>query len=58
MAGDGQVSLGDTVIKHAARKVRRIGKDESILAGLRGPLRTRSRCLRNSAKCWKSIPVT
>ncbi|MCC2099499.1 MAG: HslU--HslV peptidase proteolytic subunit, partial [Hyphomicrobiales bacterium] len=25
VAGDGQVSLGDTVIKHSAKKVRRIG---------------------------------
>lgn len=36
MAGDGQVSLGDTVVKHSARKVRRIGKGENILAGFAG----------------------
>ncbi|HMK34830.1 MAG TPA: ATP-dependent protease subunit HslV [Desulfomonilaceae bacterium] len=36
MAGDGQVSLGDTVVKHSARKVRRIGKDTRILAGFAG----------------------
>jgi ATP-dependent HslUV protease, peptidase subunit HslV len=36
MAGDGQVSLGDTVVKHSARKVRRIGKDNRILAGFAG----------------------
>lgn len=36
MAGDGQVSLGDTVIKHTACKVRRIGKDGRILAGFAG----------------------
>lgn len=35
MAGDGQVSLGDTVVKHAARKVRRLYKDR-ILAGFAG----------------------
>jgi ATP-dependent HslUV protease, peptidase subunit HslV len=36
MAGDGQVSLGETVVKHSARKVRRIGKDARILAGFAG----------------------
>lgn len=35
LAGDGQVSLGQTVIKSNARKVRRIG-DGSILAGFAG----------------------
>ncbi|HEX6101827.1 MAG TPA: ATP-dependent protease subunit HslV, partial [Alphaproteobacteria bacterium] len=35
VAGDGQVSLGQTVIKANARKVRRIG-DGSILAGFAG----------------------
>ncbi len=36
MAGDGQVSLGDTVVKHSARKVRFLGKDSKILAGFAG----------------------
>lgn len=36
MAGDGQVSLGDTVVKHSARKVRQLGKDSRILAGFAG----------------------
>jgi ATP-dependent HslUV protease subunit HslV len=36
MAGDGQVSLGDTVVKQSARKVRRLGKNRSILAGFAG----------------------
>lgn len=35
VAGDGQVSLGQTVIKSNARKVRRLG-DGSILAGFAG----------------------
>jgi ATP-dependent HslUV protease subunit HslV len=35
IAGDGQVSLGPTVIKSNARKVRRLG-DGSILAGFAG----------------------
>ncbi len=36
IAGDGQVSLGNAVIKHTARKVRRIGEKQSILAGFAG----------------------
>jgi ATP-dependent HslUV protease subunit HslV len=36
MAGDGQVSLGQTVIKGNARKVRRIGPGGSILSGFDG----------------------
>ncbi len=36
MAGDGQVSLGDTVVKHSARKIRRLGKKADILAGFAG----------------------
>jgi ATP-dependent HslUV protease, peptidase subunit HslV len=35
MAGDGQVTLNNTVIKHHARKVRRIYKD-AILVGFAG----------------------
>jgi ATP-dependent HslUV protease subunit HslV len=35
MAGDGQVTLGQTVIKGNARKVRRIG-DGSVIAGFAG----------------------
>lgn len=36
MAGDGQVSLGDTVVKHSAKKVRRLGKGGRVLAGFAG----------------------
>jgi ATP-dependent HslUV protease subunit HslV len=35
IAGDGQVTIGDTVIKHGARKVRRIHNDR-ILVGFAG----------------------
>jgi ATP-dependent HslUV protease subunit HslV len=35
IAGDGQVSLGNTVIKGSAQKVRRIG-DGSVIAGFAG----------------------
>lgn len=36
MAGDGQVSLGQTVMKGNARKVRRIGKNGDVIAGFAG----------------------
>src|SRR5271157_2616843 len=36
MAGDGQVTLGQTVIKGNARKVRRIGASGSVIAGFAG----------------------
>ena len=36
MAGDGQVSLGQTIIKGNARKVRRIGAGSTVLAGFAG----------------------
>jgi len=36
VAGDGQVSLGQTVMKANARKVRRLGKDNTIIAGFAG----------------------
>ena len=36
MAGDGQVSLGQTIIKGNARKVRRIGTGGTVLAGFAG----------------------
>src|SRR5215470_7879781 len=35
MAGDGQVTLGDSVIKHGAKKIRRLYQ-EKILAGFAG----------------------
>ena len=36
IAGDGQVSLGNTVMKGNARKVRRLGKDGRVIAGFAG----------------------
>lgn len=35
IAGDGQVSMGNTVMKHGARKLRRLG-DGQIIAGFAG----------------------
>ncbi|WP_336294475.1 ATP-dependent protease subunit HslV [Bartonella sp. CB169] len=36
MAGDGQVSLGQTIMKGNARKVRRLGKSGEVIAGFAG----------------------
>lgn len=36
IAGDGQASLGNTVIKANVKKVRRIGIDNSVIAGFAG----------------------
>ncbi|HLM53410.1 MAG TPA: ATP-dependent protease subunit HslV, partial [Pseudoxanthomonas sp.] len=36
VAGDGQVTLGNTVMKGNARKVRRLGRNNQVLAGFAG----------------------
>lgn len=36
VAGDGQVSMGPTIVKGTARKVRRIGKNQDIITGFAG----------------------
>ena len=36
IGGDGQVTLGNTVVKANARKVRRLGKNNDVLAGFAG----------------------
>jgi ATP-dependent HslUV protease subunit HslV len=36
IAGDGQASLGNTIMKTSAKKVRRIGNDDSVIAGFAG----------------------
>ena len=36
VAGDGQVTLGHTVMKSNARKVRRLGREGQVLAGFAG----------------------
>jgi ATP-dependent HslUV protease subunit HslV len=35
MGGDGQVTMGESIIKHKARKIRRLGADK-VLAGFAG----------------------
>ena len=55
IAGDGQVSLGNTVMKGNARKVRRLYNDK-VLAGLAVPLMLSrySKNLKASCKCTKA----
>ena len=36
IAGDGQASFGNTVVKSTVKKVRRVGVDESLIAGFAG----------------------
>ena len=36
IAGDGQVSLGHTIIKNNAKKVRRLGSGKNVIAGFAG----------------------
>ena len=36
IAGDGQASLGNTIIKANVKKVRRLGLDDSVIAGFAG----------------------
>ena len=36
VAGDGQVTLGHTVMKANARKIRRLGRDGQVIAGFAG----------------------
>jgi len=36
IAGDGQVSMGNTIVKANAKKVRRLGKGSEVIAGFAG----------------------
>ena len=36
IAGDGQASLGNTIMKSTVKKIRRLGKDEGVIAGFAG----------------------
>ena len=46
LGGDGQVTLGNTVVKANARKIRRLGKDANVLAGFAGATADALRALR------------
>jgi len=49
IGGDGQVSIGQTVIKSNAKKVRKLGKGD-VIGGLPGQRRMPSRC----SSGWKA----
>ena len=40
IAGDGQASMGNTIMKPNVKKVRRLGVDESLIAGFAGSTRS------------------
>ena len=54
VAGDGQVSLGQTVIKGSARKVRRLSPGgQDVVAGFPDRPPTRLPCWNGWRKSWK-----
>ena len=57
LAADGQVTLGDIVVKHGARKLRRMCEG-AVLAGFAEPPRTLRRCSPNSKRNSKRIEET
>ena len=57
MAGDGQVTLGEGVIKHSARKIRRLYQDK-ILAGFAGSTADAFTLFAVSSPSWSSITAT
>lgn len=57
MGGDGQVSLGNTVMKGNARKVRRLYNGQ-VLAGFAGVPPMRSPCSSASKRSWKNTRAT
>jgi len=63
IAGDGQVTLGDTVIKHGAKKIRRLYNDKIIAGfgsspGLPARLRTPLPCSHASKRSSNSFTET
>jgi len=57
MAGDGQVTLGESVIKHKAKKIRRLYQ-EKILAGFAGSTADAFRSLAASNPSSSSTTAT
>ena len=53
IGGDGQVTLGNTVMKGNARKVRRLYQDK-VIAGFAGGTAMPSRCSSASRASWKA----
>ena len=56
MAGDGQVSMGQTIVKANAKKVRRLGNGQ-IVAGLPAPPRTPLPCSSGWRRSSSNIPA-
>ena len=62
IAGDGQVSIAQTIIKSNAKKVRRLGTGHGalgdVIGGFAAPRRTPSRCLSGSKPSSSNIPAS
>lgn len=54
MGCDGQVTVGTTVMKHNAKKIRRLHHDQ-VLAGFAGATADAFTLFENSRASWKSI---
>jgi len=57
LAGDGQVTLGESVIKHTAKKIRRLYNDK-ILAGFAGSTADAFTLFSRFEAKWSSITAT
>ncbi len=57
IGGDGQVSLGQTIVKGNARKVRRLAKG-AVIGGFAGATADASRCSSAWRASWSSIPAS
>ena len=58
IAGDGQVSMGNTVMKPNARKVRRIGADATVIAGFAGATADAFTLFERLEKSWNSTAAS
>ena len=56
VAGDGQISLGNTVIKSTAKKVRKIDK-RNVIAGFAGSTADALTLFERLKQNWKNMPV-
>ena len=56
MAGDGQVTIGDVVMKHSARKIRKLYR-ERVLAGFAGAVADALTSSKSSNPSWNETRV-
>ena len=47
IAGDGQASFGNTVMKANVKKIRRLGQDNSVISGFAGSTADALLCLKD-----------